>query len=369
MIKTHQNRLFTNDVSNGNFLWYSELANPYVFKATNFIRMGDNAGDLLRGIEVFDNGIIAFGQRGTYIVYMPDTTASNWILVNAKTSLGSAAPYGSIGFENKVMFPASESGKLVGFAALEGDTIAPSATFLTTSVAGSELQSEAIEPDVLAIQNTYVGNVSAISFNNRLYMAVTYGTGATQNNRIYVYDYSVSNLSKAKFGAWVPYTGLNPAQFAVYDNKLHYVESTATGLVKQLETTSYNDDGVAINSYLETKEFSGLGGDERLFKDFRTIDMIYDLAGTYFMDMLVKVDSDKGVGNKFQISLDPDSTTWGFIWDKATWGGGSFQQDGRIFLGSTRGKRISFKFTNQNTADQRFKVHGLQFSYNIKGIR
>lgn len=369
-IKTHQNRLFCNDSSNANFLWYSELANPYVFKATNFIRIGDNSGDLVKGIEVFDNGVVVFGQRGTYIVYMPDTTASNWIVVKARTSLGSKSPYGAVAFENRVMFPATEGGEFVGFATLQGDTIEPSATFLTVSVAGSELQSDVIEPQMFLVQQTYLTNISSISFKNRLYIAATYDDGNTENNRIFVYDYSISNLAKRKRGAWVPYTGLNPAQFTIYDNKLYYIESTATGLVKQLETSSYNDNGSAIDSYWESKEFSGLPGEENFFKDFRTIEALFDLPGAYFMDLIVKVDSDKGSGNKTQIDIDTGGSTWNnFTWGNATWGGGTDQADRRIFLGEERGKRISFKFTNQNTADQRFKVHGFRFSYNIKGIR
>lgn len=369
-IKPHQNRLFCNDVTNGNFLWYSELANPYVFKATNFIRIGDNSGDLLKGIEVFDNGIVAFGDRGTYILYMPDTTASNWVLVKARTSLGAKSPYGSVPFNNRIMFPAIQADKFVGFATLAGDTIEPSATFLTVSVAGSELQSDVIEPDMFLVQEGYLTNISAISFKNRLYIAVTYDDGNTTNNRIYVYDYSISNLSKRKRGAWVPYTGLNPAQFTIYDGKLYFIESTATGLVKQLEDGSYNDSSAAIDSYWESKEFSGRGGEEELYKDFRVLQLLFDKAGAYFMDMFIKVDSDKGSGNKQTIDVDPGGSTWqNFSWGNAAWGGGTNQEDRRIYLGTTRGKRIQFKFTNQNTADQRFKVHGFRFNYNIKGKR
>jgi hypothetical protein len=369
-IKEHQNRMFCNDVSNENFLWYSELANPYVFKATNFIRVGDNSGDLLRGIEVFDNGIICFCVRHTYIIYMPDTTASNWIVVQARTSLGAKSPYGLVPFNNKVMFPATQDGKFVGFATLQGDTIEPSATFLTVSVAGSELQSDVIEPDMFDIQETYLINISGISFKNRLYFAVTYGDGNTVNNRIYVYDYSISNLAKKKRGAWVPYTGLSPTQFTIYDGKLYFCEATATGLIKQLETTSYNDNGSAINSYIESKEFSGLKGEEDLQKDYRTIQIIFDKPGAYFMDMFTKIDSDLGQGNVHRVSLDPGGSTWqNFIWGNAVWGGGTAQEDKRVFLGQTRGKRIAFKFSNQNTADQRFKVHGFKFSYNVKGKR
>tara|TARA_R110000796_G_scaffold248508_1_gene375341 strand:- start:55 stop:1956 length:1902 start_codon:yes stop_codon:yes gene_type:complete len=369
-IKEHQNRLFCNDVNNGNFLWYSDLANPYVFKATNFNRIGDNSGDLLRNIEVFDNGIIAFGQRHTYIVYMPSTDASTWVVVQARTTMGSKSPYGSVEFENRVMFPATQAGQFVGFATLQGDTIEPSATFLTVSVAGSELQSDVIEPNMFDIQQSFLGNISAISFKNRLYITVTSGDGETLNNKIYVYDYSISNLAKKKRGAWVPYTGLSPTQFAIYDGKLYFIESTATGLVKQLETASYNDNTAAIDSYYETKEFSGLKGEEDLQKDYRTLQLLFDKPGDYFMNLRTKVDSDLGEGNNQIIDLDPGGSIWGTMtWGNDVWGGGTAQEDKRIFLGSTRGKRIAFKFTNQNTVDQRFRVHGFRFSYNIKGKR
>lgn len=368
--KEHQNRIFCNDVTNLNFLWYSELANPYVFKATNFIRVGDNSGDLLKGIEVFDNGIIARCNRHNYIVYMPSTDASTWVVVQARTTLGGDGPYGSVEFDNKVMFPATQAGKFVGFATLQGDVIEPSATFLTVSVAGSELQSDVIEPNMFDIQEAYLGNISAISFKNRLYIAVTHGDGNTENNRIYVYDYSISNLAKRKRGAWVPYTGLNPSQFTIYDGKLYFGESTATGLVKQLETSSYNDEGQAIDSYWESKEYSGLKGEEDVQKDFRTLKVLFDKPGAYFMDMFIKLDSDLGSGNIQRIDLDPGGSLWNaFSWGNAVWGGGTAQEDKRIYLGTSRGKRIAFKFSNQNTADQRFKVHGFRFNYNIKGKR
>ena len=369
-IKTHQNRLFCNDTTNGNFLWYSELANPYVFKATNFIRIGDNSGDLLKALSIFDNGLIATGAMGTYIVYMPDTDPANWVLVKARTSFGSKSPYAPIEFNNRVMFPATQAGNFVGFAVLSGDTVEPSATFLTVSVAGSELKSDVIEPDMFDVQQTYLENISSISFKNRLYIAVTDGDGNTQNNQIWVYDYSISNLAKRKKGAWIPYTGLNPAQFTIYNGNLYYVESTPTGLVKQLETTTYEDNGSAINSYWQSKEFSGLPSEEDFYKDFRTLQVLYDKFGDYYMDLVTNVDSDKGSGDVIRVSLNPGGSLWGtLIYGSSTWGGGKNQEDERIFLGRLRGKRISFKFTNQNTAGQKFRVHGFRFSYNIKGKR
>lgn len=367
--KVHQNRVFTNDVSNGNFLYYSELANPYVFATTNFLRIGDNASDLIRGIEIFDNGLVCFCQRGTYIVYMPSADDSSWIVVKARATLGSSSPFGAIGFNNKIMFPATSAGKFVGFATLAGDVVEPSATFLTVSVAGSELQSDVIEPDMFDVAGAYIGNISAIDYKNRLYFAVPYGN-TTTNNRIYVYDYSISNLSKRKQGAWVPYTGINPSQFVVFNGLLYCGDSTSTGQVHQLETTSYNDNAVAIDSYWKSKDYSGLKAEEDLFKDFRTLQVVVDKAGQYQMNLYTVIDGEDSDGDLTTLDLSNTGSTWNnFVWGTGIWGSGRFREDKRVFLGQKRGKAISFKFSNQNTANQRFKVHGFRFTYNIKGRR
>ena len=83
-----------------------------------------------------------------------------------------------------------------------------------------------------------------------------------------------------------------------------------------------------------------------------------------------RVDSDSGEGLTKTISLDPGGSTWNnFVWGAANWDAGKGQQDVPVFIGPARGKRIQFKFSNQNMAGQRFKVHGLTFTYNLKGKR
>ncbi len=88
------------------------------------------------------------------------------------------------------------------------------------------------------------------------------------------------------------------------------------------------------------------------------------------MNLTYRVDSDKGGGVTQQINLDPGSSLWGtLMFGSGKWGGGSDQQEVSVSLGQVTGKRIQFKFSNQNTANQRFKVHGMNITYNIKGRR
>lgn len=366
----HQGRLFMNDLSNPNYIWYSELNQPYTVASTNFLRIGDKSGELVRGIGVFDNSIAVFCDNSVWIIYMQDTTPSNWVIVKAKSSFGSKSPHALPTYENKILFPAIQNTKFAGFADLSGDTVLPNKTTLDVLTAGSELATDRIETDMFLVQEGYLAKISSIVFKNKIYIALTYGAANTTNNRIYVMDFSISNLSKNQMASWVPWTGLNAAQFTVYDGKLYYGTSTTTGFVYRLEAGTYNDDSAAINSYYWTKEFGGIPEETGFFKDFRHVNMLVDLAGAYFMNAHYRTDSDSGDGTQNQINLDPKGSKWGtMVWGVDTWGGGANQKEVRFNLGKSRGKRIQLKFSNQNTANQRFKVHHLSLIYNLKGFR
>lgn len=375
-IITHQNRLWCNDLDNPGWVWYSNIdangPNPYGFGSENFFIIGEDGGDLVRGLDIHDNSILVRTDKGCTVIYLTDPSdTSTWRPVKLRSPYGSKSPFGSWSYENKVMFPALQNTKLVGYAAISGDAVDPEATLLTVSAAGSDLKSDRIEPDMFLIQETYTPRISSIVYQNKAYTSVTYGDSQTTNNRIYVFDFSISNLSKKQEFSWTPWTGLNAEQFTIYGGKLYYQSSEATGFVHEmLKAGQYNDDGAAINSYLWTKEFSGLDGDEQNHKDFRYTNILYEQAGAYPMDLTYRVDSDLGDGNTIAIDLDPGGSLWGtMVWGLDNWGGGAENGENRIYLGQLSGKRVQFKYSNQNTAGQKFKIIGMQYSYNRKGRR
>lgn len=370
VIVQHQDRLFMNDPETPNYMWYTELGNPYVVKLTNFFRIGDNTSDLVKGIVAYNNGIVVTGERSLTLIYMPDTDDANWVKIVMKIPYGSKSPHALIPFNDRLLFPAVQNEKFAGIASIIGNSIEPDATFLTVLTAGSELQSTKIEDEMFQVQTTYLKNISAIAFKNKVYWTVTYGSGNTTNNRVYVLDFEQDNLSKVQRFTWVPWTGLNASQFTVYNGELYYGSSDANGFVYMVNDGTYNDDGNAINSYIWTKEFGGFKKDVNFHKDFRYVNILIEKAGDWKMDVLVRTDSDKGDGDKYQIDLNPGSNLWGtLVLGTDDWGGGSDEEDYRLSLGGTRGKRIQFKFTNQNTANQKFKVNWLKYAYNLKGYR
>lgn len=365
----HQGRLFVIDPTD-NLVKYSEVGNPYVFKATSFLRVGDNAGDVPVGLDIYDNSLVVFCARNPWIVYMPSTTDTDWAVLRVRANFGSKSPLGSFKWDSRVMFPAFQNDKFVGFAALQGQTISPSASLLTSTALGSELQSDKIEPDIFDVQEGYVQNIVSMVYNNKAYIAMTKGAGNITNNRIYVFDFSLGRIRSNNVSTWVPWTGINANDFTILDGKLYCGTSNATGFVRELNTSSYNDDGNAIDSYIWTKEFSGQPGEENLQKDFRFVNVLYERTGSYNMNFTTRVDSGEGAGFTDQINLDPGGSNWGeMVWGRDNWDPG--QRDGEIkkSLGSFRGQRIQFRFSNQNVANQRFKIYGLNFLYNNKGLR
>jgi hypothetical protein len=366
---THQGRLFVNDTANPGYLWYSNIFEPYTFASTNFQPVGDQSRDLIKSLEVYDNCVVIGCENSVHLLYMPDTSPANWSVIKIRTPYGTKSPFANFLYNNKLMFGAMQNDKFVGFAAISGSSIDPEATTLDVSTAGSDLKSDRIEPDMFDVQEAYVRNISSMVFKNKAYITVTDGANSTTNNRIYIFDFSISNLKKQE-ASWAPLSGLNAAQFTVYGGSLYYGSSTATGFVYKLEDSGYADDSAAINSYFWTKEFSGLPGHENLQKDFREIRLLVQKAGAYFMGLTHRLDSDKGDGVTQQIDLNPGSTLWnGFFWGQADWGGGTDQEEVKVTLGQVSGKRIQLKFSNLNTSNQRFKVHGLNIRYNIKGKR
>lgn len=374
VILYHRDRLFVNDPANPNFVVYSDLTEPYTFGATNFRRFGDNTDDIVRAYASDGENVAVFGDRSIEIIYMPDTDDANWASIKVKAPYGCRSPFGivkaTIDGQNGLVFPAIQSDKFVGFGFLIGNTLAPSATLLTVSTAGADLISDRIEPDMFSVAEADVDEISGYVYKNMALFAVPYDTSANENNRIYALDFSISNLSRKTPYSWAPWTGLYPAQFAEYAGTLYYGDGRANGLVWKINPGVYKDGSSAINSYYWTKEFGGAPGDYNFHKDFRHANLLVDLPGDYPMNFTARTDSDLGSGNTQTIDLDPGGSLWGSMdWGLDVWGGGNSQREVRMDLGTLSGKRIQFKFDNQNTVDQRFRVHGLNFLSNTKGFR
>jgi hypothetical protein len=367
----HQDRLFVNDTANPAWVWYSELGEPHVFKSTNFIFFGDDAGDTVVGLAVFNNTLVVACENSIWLVYMPSTDPTEWQRVKSKSSYGTLSPYGIISVNNAVMFPAVQNGKFCGFGMISGVEASSSVALSTVGVVGSELESQVIENEMFAIkEGTTLKNISGIVYKNKAYFTVPYGDTATNNNKMYVFDFSIENIVSDKKPGWIPWSGMYASQFAVYQGFLLFGASDATGYVHKLYNGTYADNGAAIKSYFYTKEFGGFQKDWEFTKDFRSVSTLVDLPGDWFMDVGYRTDSAVGGATTVQLALTPGGTLWGTgIWGTSLWGGGKSREDRRVTIAGAVGNRIQFYFSNQNKVNQYFKVHNIAFNYNVRGER
>jgi len=192
----HQNRLFMNDPGSPQVVWYTNLNEPYTVGALNFLTVGDGSTDLVKAFGIQDNNLVVFGEQSPWIVYMPDTDPNNWKVVKAKSAYSSKSPFGIFNYNNKLAFPAMQNDKFIGIGALSSGTQEPTTSYLTLLAAGGEMKSDRIEPDMFDIQEAYVGNISSIVFKNRAFIAMTKASPNSTNNRVYVMDFSIDNVTK-----------------------------------------------------------------------------------------------------------------------------------------------------------------------------
>jgi hypothetical protein len=364
----HQERIFCNDSQNPQYLWYSNLENPFVFGALNFIKIADGDGEKITGLAVQGNSVVVFKEASVWLIYMPDTTASNWVRVKSNAKYGCSSHRSIVEYEQQLMYLGEQNGKITGFYAFLGNTTEPDVTALRVTTMFGDAKSDRIEPDVFKFQESNKAKCVGFIFDNKLWFAVTYDTGNTTNNRVYQFDFVRRGKSR-KIGSWVPFTGINADAFTVFNDKLYFGSADSDGFVHQLLDGTYTDNGSAINSFYQTKEFDSGELLRHYQKDYRKAEFTVETLGDWLMQVAFILDSDKGGGNTQTIDLNPGGSLWGsMFWGTDDWGGGQDRIDAPITLFGS-GKRISFKFSNLNTAGNGFSVVRGNAYFNRRGLR
>jgi hypothetical protein len=371
MAKTHQERIFMLDPAEPSIGYYTELTNPFVVKAANFVPMGNGDGERVRGISIHADSVVYHKQAGHWLIYMPDTDPANWLRKKTNSKYGTWAHHAIVDYGQFQMFIGERYGVVAGFMALAGVETQPDPVALSITGVYSEAMSDRIEPDVFNFNRTLLDRACGVEFKNKLWFSVPSTGSSTENDRIYQFDFQRRDKDKTS-GAWVPFTGLKLAAFTVFGGKLYGQSATANGRVYELDVAGlYEDDGAAINSYGWTKEFQGHEEHWDNHKDFRYANFIMETLGAWFMNVYHRIDSDKGIGYQNQVDLNPGGTIWGqFNWGAAQWGGGVNRRKATINLGTSSGKSIQFRFDNQNVVGQGFHVlPNSSFFYNVRGLR
>lgn len=370
--KSHQERGWLVDDTSKSTLYYTELGNPFVVKTTNFQLMGDRDGESCTGLAIHADNIAFYKDYSVWALYLQTTTPGDWLRIKTLSKYGAASHFAIADFNELQMFLGKRYGSITGFYVLAGINTVPNAT--DTSVTGiyADAYSNEIEPDVLQFLKSVAVKASGIEFNNKLWFTVPSTVSSTRNDAVYQFDFQRRDKDP-KTGSWMPFDyPFDIACFTVYDGKIYAQAATPNGFVYQLDLAgTYNDDGTAIDSFWQSKDFSGHKQHRENQKDFRQANFTVETFGAFFMNVRHRTDSDTSLGTTNQISLNPGGSLWGSMtWGSSSWGGATNRRKVTIYLGPSSGKKISFRFDNQNVVNSAFHVlSDGSFIYNRRGIR
>ena len=369
----HRGRIFAaGDPDFATRLWYSNQGDPEIWASTNYVDVGKGDGEKITAIRVYSNSVIIHkndgkGRGSIWLLYMPDTedisTSSNWYLVKSPSAYG-AQSNKAIDFFSNLMFFLNRYGAY----AFTGTDLALSSADSSIGSFSVDSHTFDIEPDVYAFKETLLDKAAAITYDNKVWLAVPSGTSSTENDKIYKYDFVRASDPNRTVGAWSRQSGPGVNNFTAHDGMLYAGSSTADGFIYQLDTgTNFNSS--AISSYFTTIPISALPEHRDYTKVFRYLEILVSTPGDWPLYCTYWVDFYNEVGVTTSIDLNSGSNLWGtFVWGTGKWQAGTDKERKRIVLYGAVGKAIKFKFWT-NTADQYFTLHELELKYNLRRIR
>lgn len=369
-IELHKERLFFDDSTNRSFLRWTNFTNPFISEVENFEPIDNGDGESIVAVVSQDDFVTAFkSSNNTSIETVDPSDDLTWIKRKSPSNLGIVGPRAFAYMQNGVIFMGKQNGRLTGIHVLSGVQVVET----YDGRLRSQTISEKIEYDLLTlIDSAEWSNIAMAVYKNRL--LVSYGTTATvanQNDRIFWLDLN-RFVPPSQPGSWAPWDGITVSQMFVHSGVLYGTSSQANGLVYRFDSGAYSDSGAAINSYYWSKEIGGQdeGDLDSYYKDLREIYVWVAKLGNYNMNVRYRVDGDSGLGRAFPVNLNGTGSLWGtMIWGVDQWGGTRTDYEKRLSIGRAQGKRFQFRFDNQNTVSQGFKVHRLEVGMNLRRRR
>jgi hypothetical protein len=360
-IELHKERLFFDDSSNRSLLRWTNFQNPFVSEAENFEPIDNGDGESIIAVATQDDILTVFKENNNTAIETQDPAdETTWIKRKSPSNLGIVGPRALAYMQNGVLFVGKQNKRMTGLHVLSGLQVVET----YDGRMRSQNISDKIEYDLFTgIDRSYWSNIA-------LYLAYT-ATGQTTNQKIFWLDLT-RFVPPNQPGSWAPWDGVKVRGFFTHSGLLYGCDSSSTGFVRQFESGAYSDSGSAINSYFWTKEIGGEndGQLDSYVKDMREAYVWHARLGNYNMNLRYRVDGDSGSGIAFAVSLNPGGSTWGsMIWGVDPWGGQRTDYETRISLGRVQGKRFQFRFDNQATVNQGFKVHRLEVGMNLRRRR
>jgi hypothetical protein len=381
----HKERLFFDDSNNRSLLRYTDYTNPYVSQAENFVYLSKQDGNVILAVNVQQDLVTAFKDDAYYLIALNDPgDDTTWQVERGPGNIGIVGSRALCQCSDGLLFMGKQGGKITGVHLLSGTEI------LETSarVMKTRSISDRVKGDLQALPSGYFHKMAMINFQEQILIAHT-DTGDTTNKYILWFDSGRIQSSDGQPGSWAPWDGRGAQMncFVEFAGKLYGGSSNSDGFVYELlQKSNYSDVTVAagvasaeaINAYWWSKPIgagSTTGTEESIdswIKDWRYLNLWYDLLGAFDMKVNYKTDGDASDGYSFLVDLNPGGSLWGVIfWGINGWGGGTTDKEKQFSfpIGPLVGRRVSIRLSNANTAGSAFRVRNMKLACNLRRQR
>lgn len=334
-------------------LYYSDINSPESWDPTNYFRIGDSDGYTIRGMAIYNNGLIiakedGFGNGTIWVLYMPDSNPDNWSLEQLDLSYGGVAPLAIKRFGTFLMI-------------LNRNGIYDMST-TSMGIINSAPISFKIQPDIDALVMTYLTNSVAVVYKNRIWVSVC--SSGSINDLIYQYDY-VRGIADTDYGAWSKFVDLEMKTLCIHDGELLGMDYT--GYVYTLDT-GHTDNGTAIDSNFSTSFNYGLDEHRQNMKVWRFIYMTLQASGAWNLTVEWRGVTKTYMESSGTVDLTPGGAEWGLAeWGVSVWGKDKDIIECKIPI-HVVSQAIQVK-VSINTAGQYFKLYRMALHYNLRGAR
>ena len=116
IVKSFQERIWCVDTAtNPQYLYYSELGEPFTFGSANFIKIADGDGEAIVGLGIQGNALVVYKEESVWLIYMPDTTPGNWQRVKTNSKYGGTSHRAIVDYSKLQMYFGQQGGIPTGF--------------------------------------------------------------------------------------------------------------------------------------------------------------------------------------------------------------------------------------------------------------
>jgi hypothetical protein len=251
----HNHMFVANTTSNRSRLYVSNGGDPDTFTvATDHVDVNANDGDEITALYPFNNELYVFKNNTIWTISgfssatFIATTASAQNLNNKIFGYGTPSQK-SIVNTGRDLYYLSFSGSVPHFRSFN------QTQFSTTLEQG--VVSWDMETSLNGVNKAQLEKVSGIYDGKYIYWAMPNGASVSNDLAMVFWPKIKYKADNITYRSWVKWSGITPAQFIQSDisgqNKTYFGDATTGGFVSQLNTSSYDDNGTAVEMDVRTR--------------------------------------------------------------------------------------------------------------------